>query len=69
VPLYVEQAYLELTDPGLASKTKRTKSKLFPNTAQWPKRPVTNDSTSKQIKSVGKASKDPARAKVDEVDE
>lgn len=37
LPLKVEQAYYELTDPELAQTTKQTKSKVFPCTAAWPK--------------------------------
>ena len=37
VPLSIEQAYLELTDPDLARQTKQTKSKVFPSTTNWPK--------------------------------
>lgn len=36
VPISVEQAYLELTDPYLAQQTKQTKSKVFPHTTAWP---------------------------------
>jgi hypothetical protein len=36
LPISVEQAYLELTDPELAQATKQTKSKVFPCTAAWP---------------------------------